>query len=187
MENLNKNALNNGIILAILNVAAQLIVYYAFPSIIGSLTYSLSLTLVSLIIYIVFTVDLKKKIGGFWSFKEALRGIFLMSLAGNLITNVFMFVFFKFIESDAYDKVSQIVTQNAISNLEKFGVTEQAQVDKAVEQALKQIKSIYQPDLKSFLISIGTTILIGFVLSLIFAAIFKKNPPMFAPVDESES
>lgn len=187
MENLNKNAINNGIILAIINIAAQLIVYYAFPSIIGSLTYSLSLTVVSLLVYIFFTIDLKKKIGGYWSFKNALKGIFLMSLVGNLITNFFIFLFFKFIESDAYNKVSQIVTQNAISNLEKFGVTDQDKVDKAVDQALKQIKSIYQPDLKSFLISIGTTILIGFVMSLIFAAIFKKNPPMFAPTEESES
>ncbi|MBD3750419.1 MAG: DUF4199 domain-containing protein [Sphingobacteriales bacterium] len=187
MENLNKNAINNGIILAVISIAAQLIVYYAFPSIIGSLTYSLSLTLISLLIYIVFTIDLKKKIGGYWSFKDALKGIFLMSLLGNLITNLSMFVFFKFIESDAYDKVSQIVTQNAISNLERFGVTDQNQVDQAVDQALKQIKSIYQPDFKSFLISIGTTILIGFVMSLIFAAIFKKNPPMFAPTEESES
>ena len=186
MENLNKQAINNGVILGLLSLAVQIIIYYAFPSVIGSITFSIGLSLFSLALYIFFTLDLRKKIGGLWTFKDALKGIFVMSLIGNLISTVSNFIFFKFIETGAYDKLAPIVEEQAIANLEKFGVTDQDAIDKGVEQALAQIKSVYQPDLKSFFITLGTVVLVGFILSLIFAAIFKKNPPMFAPIEETD-
>lgn len=186
MENLNKQAINNGVILGILTVALQLIIYYAVPSVIGSITFSIGLSIFSLALYIFFTIDLRKKIGGLWSFKEALKGIFIMSLIGNLLSSVVNFVFFKFIETGAYDKIAPSVEAKAIENLEKFGITDQDAIDKGVEQALEQIKSVYQPDFKSFFITLGTVVIVGFIMSLIFAAIFKKNPPMFAPVEEAE-
>jgi hypothetical protein len=186
MENLNKHSINNGVILGILSLALQIIIYYAAPSIIGSITFSVVISIFSLLIYIFFTIDLKKKIGGFWTFKEALKGIFVMSLIGNALSSVANFVFFKFIEPDAFEKLSPSIEQQAIANLEKFGITDQKAIDAGVEQALAQVKSIYQPDLKSFAISFATIIIVGFIMSLIFAAIFKKNPPMFAPVEEND-
>jgi hypothetical protein len=186
METLNKHAINNGVILGILSVALQIIIYYAAPSIIGSFTFSIVLTIFSLLIYIFFTIDLKKKIGGFWSFKEALKGIFIMSLVGNALSSVVNFAFFKFIETDAFEKLAPTIEQQAVANLEKFGVTDQKAIDAAVEQALAQVKSIYQPDLKSFAISFATIIIVGFIMSLIFAAIFKKEQPMFASTEEND-
>ena len=62
MENLNKQIINNGIILGILSVAMQIIIYYAFPSIIGSFSFSIIFAIFSLLLYIFFTLDLKKKI-----------------------------------------------------------------------------------------------------------------------------
>ena len=97
MENLNKQIINNGIILGILSVAMQIIIYYAFPSIIGSFSFSIIFAIFSLLLYIFFTLDLKKKVGGYWTFKEALKGIFVMSLIGNSLSSVVNFVFFKFL------------------------------------------------------------------------------------------
>lgn len=186
MENLNKQIINNGIILGILSVAMQIIIYYAFPSIIGSFSFSIIFAIFSLLLYIFFTLDLKKKVGGYWTFKEALKGIFVMSLIGNALSSVVNFVFFKFIETDAFEKLAPSIEQQAMANLEKFGVTDQKAIDAGVEQALSQVKSIYQPDLKSFAISFASVIIVGFIMSLIFAAIFKKNPPMFTPVEEND-
>jgi hypothetical protein len=96
------------------------------------------------------------------------------------------FAFFKFIETDAFEKLAPTIEQQAVANLEKFGVTDQKAIDAAVEQALAQVKSIYQPDLKSFAISFATIIIVGFIMSLIFAAIFKKEQPMFASTEEND-
>jgi cell division protein FtsN len=57
-------------------------------------------------------------------------------------------------------------------------------LDEAVEKATESLKAQYMPSIGDFFKNLVIAILVGFVLSLIFAAIFKKNPPMFAPVEE---
>jgi len=186
MENLNKNAINNGIIIAVISIAIQLMTYYAAPSLLGSTWFGIGISLVSIVIYILFTIDLRKKIGGYWTFKEALKGIFVMSLIANVSATVFNFIFYKFIEPGAYDRVKGYVVEGLTTTFEKMGMTGD-KMDEAIEKATESLKAQYQPGPLDFLKNLGIAILIGFVMSLIFAAIFKKNPPMFAPVDETES
>ncbi|MBC7653455.1 MAG: DUF4199 domain-containing protein [Oligoflexus sp.] len=185
MDNLNKNAITNGIIIAVITIAIQLLTYYAAPQLLGATWYGIVISLLSLVIYIVFTLDLRKKVGGFWSFKQALTGIFIMSLVANVVSSVFNFVFYKFIEPDAYDRVKGYVADGLTATFEKMGLSGD-DMDKAIEKATESLKSQYQPSPLDFLKNIAIAILIGFVLSLIFAAIFKRNPPMFAPLEEAE-
>ncbi|OAQ39761.1 hypothetical protein A5893_09270 [Pedobacter psychrophilus] len=185
METLNKNAINNGIIIAVITIAIQLLTYYAAPALLGATWFGIATGLIVLVVYILFTIDLRKKIGGFWSFKQALTGIFIMSLVANVVSSVFNFVFYKFVEPDAYEKVKGYVTDGLTATFEKMGMSGDA-MDEAVEKATESLKSQYQPSPLDFLKNIAIAILIGFVLSLIFAAIFKRNPPMFAPVEEAE-
>ncbi len=185
MQNLNKTAINNGFVIAAVGIAIQLLLYYAAPNLLGSFVTGIVIWIILLVLYIIFTLDIRKKIGGFWSFKDALKGIFLMSLIANVSSSIFNFLFYKFVEPGAYDKVSGIITESTTSTLEKMGMS-QDQIDKGIEGALKSLKAQYQPSLLDFLKNIAIAILIGFVMSLIFAAIFKKNPPMFVPVDETD-
>jgi len=185
MDNLNKNAINNGIIIAVITIAIQLLTYYAAPQLLGATWYGIVISLLSLVIYIVFTLDLRKKVGGFWTFKQALTGIFIMSLIANAVSSVFNFVFYKFIEPNAYDKVKGYVADGLTATFEKMGMSGAA-MDDAIEKATESLKSQYQPGPLDFLKNIAIAILIGFVFSLIFAAIFKKNPPIFAPLEEAE-
>lgn len=186
MDNLNKNAINNGVIIAIISIAIQLIIYYAMPSLFGSVGTGIGIWVVLLIIYVLLTLDLRKKIGGFWSFKDALKGIFLMSLIANAGSAVFNFIFYKFLEPNAYDKIIGFVTEGLTGTYEKMGMS-QDKVDEAIAQVETSLKSQFQPSILDFLKTLGISILVGFVMSLIFAAIFKKNPPMFAPAEEAES
>jgi ABC-type polysaccharide/polyol phosphate export permease len=185
MDNLNKNAVNNGFIIAIITIAIQLLTYYAAPAMLGATWFGIATGLIILVIYILLTIDLRKKIGGFWSFKQALTGIFIMSLVANVTSSVFNFIFYKFIEPNAYDKVKGYVAEGLTATLEKMGMSG-ADMDKAIEKATESLKAQYQPSPLDFLKNIVIAILIGFVMSLIFAAIFKKNPPMFAPIEEAE-
>ncbi|MBU1373347.1 MAG: DUF4199 domain-containing protein [Bacteroidetes bacterium] len=186
MENLNKNAINNGVIIAIISIAIQVIMYYAMPSLFGSFATGIGIWAILLIIYVLLTIDLRKKIGGFWLFKDALKGIFLMSFIANAGSAIFTFIFYKFIEPNAYDKIVGFVTEGLTATYEKMGMS-QDKVDEAITQVEKSLKTQFQPDILDFLKSLGIAILVGFVMSLIFAAIFKKSPPMFAPAEEVES
>ncbi|HEX7367948.1 MAG TPA: DUF4199 domain-containing protein [Pelobium sp.] len=183
IKDLNKLALNNGIIIAVITIIIQLLTYYAAPNLLGATWYGILITLISLVIYIFFTLDLRKKVGGFWSFKEALSGVFIMSLVANLSSSIFNFLFYRFIEPGAYEKVKGYVADGITATFEKMGMSGDA-LDEAVEKATESLKSQYMPSIGDFFKNLVVAILIGFVLSLIFAAIFKKNPPMFAPVDE---
>ncbi|WP_017257796.1 DUF4199 domain-containing protein [Pedobacter arcticus] len=182
-KELNKFALSNGIIIAIITIAIQLVTYYAVPNLLGATWYGLMITLVSLGIYIFFAIDLRKKIGGYWSFKEALSGVFIMSLVANLASSVFNFVFYRFIEPNAYDKVKGYVADGMTGTFEKMGMSGDA-LDDAIEKATESLKSQYMPSIGDFFRNLVIAILVGFVLSLIFAAVLKKNPPMFSPVEE---
>jgi hypothetical protein len=186
MENLNKNAINNGVIIAIISIAIQVIMYYAMPSLFGSYVTGIGISCVLLVIYVLLTLDMKKKIGGFWTFKEALKGIFLMSFIANVGSSIFNFIFYKFIEPNAYDKIVGFVTEGLTSTYEKMGLS-QDKMDEALSQVEKTLKSQFQPSILDFIKALGIAILIGFIMSLIFAAIFKKNPPMFTPAEEAES
>lgn len=185
MENLNKLALNNGIVIGVIGLAFQILPFYAAPQLLGNTMFGIGVGLITLIIYIFFTIDLRKKIGGFWSFKDALKGIFIMSLVANVGSSIFNYLFYKFIEPGAYDKVVGIVSEGMASTYEKMGMSQDV-IDQAMEKVLEGLKSQYQPSPLDFIKNLGIIILVGFVVSLIFAAIFKKNPPMFAQVEEEE-
>lgn len=185
MIDLNKNAINNGVIIAILMVAIQLITYYAAPQLLGATWYGIVITLVSVIVYVLFTFDLRKKIGGYWSFKDALKGIFIMSLIANVVTSVFNFVFYRFIEPDAYEKVKGYVVEGMTATFEKMGMSGD-KLDEAVEKTAESLKSQYMPSPLDFIKNLVIAIIVGFIISLIFAAIFKKEPPMFAPSTDNQ-
>lgn len=181
---LKKNAINNGVIIAILMIAIQLLTYYAAPQLLGATWYGIVITLVSVVIYVLFILDLRKKIGGFWSFKEALKGIFIMSLIANLASSVFNFIFYRFIETGAYEKIKGYVVDGMTSTFESMGLSGD-KLDEAVEKTAESLKSQYMPTPVDFLKNLVIAIMVGFVLSLIFAAIFKKETPLFAPVEEA--
>ena len=182
---INRLALNHGLAIAVITIFIQLITYYAAPNLLGATWYGIVITLATIGVYVFFAMDLRKKIGGYWTFKEALSGIFVMSLVANVASSVFNFVFYRFVEPGAYDKVKGYVADGMTETFEKMGMSGDA-LDEAIESASESLKSQYMPSFTDFFKNIAIAILVGFVLSLIFAAILKKNPPMFAQNDETE-
>lgn len=182
-KNLNQSAANNGLAVGALSFIIGILIYYISPGLMGSTSFGILMLLVSLGLYVYFTIDLRKKIGGFWSFREALRGIFLMAFIAGLVAALGNFVFYKFIEPGAYDKISGIVSENLYSTYEKFGMDEET-IEKTMEKVMEGMKSQFNPSFMDLLKTLGTGVLIQFVMSLIFAAIFKKEEPIFVSTNE---
>lgn len=183
MDTANKNAVTNGLIIAIINIAIQIVVYYAMPQLFGEMYFSGILMALNILIYVLFTLDLRRKNGEFWPFKVALKAIFLMSLVANTASLVFTSLFYKFIEPGAYNKIIVIITDNVTALYEKMGLNED-QIAKALKDVEKQFQSQYNPSLIDFIKSLAISILVAFAMSLLYAAIFKKNPPIFKPIDD---
>ena len=185
LQNLNKAASTNGIAIGILSTAIGVVTFYMFPSLLGSILFGIGTLVISLVIYVFFTLDLRKKIGGIWSFREALKGIFLMAFIAGILNSVANFAFYKFVEPNAYDKISGYMEAGMTSTLENMGMN-QDQIDEAISQQSEGIKAQYDPTPMQFFKNIGTAVLVQFVMSLIFAAIFKKEEPVFASIDDEE-
>lgn len=182
-KNLNQLAANNGLIIGALSFVIGILIYYVSPGLMGSTAFGIGMLLISLGFYIYFTLDLRKKIGGFWSFREAMRGIFLMAFIAGLVGALGNFVFYKFIEPGAFDKISGIVSESLYSTYEKFGMDEET-IEKTIEKVMEGMKSQFNPSFTDLLKTLGTSVLVQFIMSLIFAAIFKKEQPVFAPTEE---
>jgi hypothetical protein len=183
-ESINSVAKSNGIIIGVISIMIHILTYYIAPDMLGSIMFGITIGLISLGIYIYFTLDMRKKIGGYWTFKEALRGIFLMAFIANLMVMIVVsFLFYKLLEPDALQKISGFVIPNITSTYEKMGMN-QDQIDEALVKVSQSLKSQFDGDAMDFLKNFGMSILVQFILSLIFAAIFKKNQPVFAPIEE---
>jgi hypothetical protein len=178
MESLNKTASTNGLIIGIITSAVGIVVYYVMPSMMGSISFGVGVGLLSLLLYIVFTLDLRKKVGNYWSFREALKGIFLMAFVAGVVNMLINLIFYKFIEPGAYEKIAGYVGDSMTQNFERFGM-DQEKIDQAVAQGLQRLKSQFNPGVMDIFKNLTMQILVQFVMSLIFAAIFKKEHPIF--------
>ncbi|MFA6946137.1 MAG: DUF4199 domain-containing protein [Pedobacter sp.] len=185
LENVNKAASTNGVIIGILSTAIGVVTFYVFPSLLGSMSFGIASLIISLLIYIFFTLDLRKKVGGFWSFREALKAIFMMAFIAGLVYSVANFVFYRFVEPGAFEKISGFMESGMSQTFENMGM-EQEKIDEAVAKQIEGMKAQYDPSPAQFFKNLGIAVIVQFVMSLIFAAIFKKEAPVFVSGTEEE-
>ena len=101
-----------------------------------------------------------------------------MAFISGLVSIIFNFIFYKFIEPGAYEKIAVHITEGLTSTFENLGM-QQEQIDEAVEKQLEAMKGQFDPTFTDLAKNFGIAILVQFIMSLIFAAIFKKEQPVF--------
>lgn len=181
--NAKKIALNNALIWAAINLIIFLLVYYAAPSLLGNFGWGFIQIAIGIGLAIYFTLDLRKKIGGYWSFKEALGNIFLMFIVQVVIITLFTTAFAKWIEPSYADTMREI-TLNATTKMAETFSSDQEVIDKMIEEAEKNIEKQVNPGVMDVVQGLAIAAIFYFIGALIFAAIFKRNAPVFAPIEE---
>jgi len=135
--------------------------------------------LVPLVIAGIFCSDLRKKLGGYWTFKQATTAIFMMMFVSYAITYLGANILFgKIIEPHMVEKTQTAVIGATTQMMEKQGV-DQAKIDDQTEKMQKQFEMQTDASPVKVLTGIAVSLIFIFVLALIFAAIFKKDPPLF--------
>lgn len=183
--NAKRVAVNNALIWAAINIIIFLLVFYAAPSLMGNFAYGLIQLAIGIGLAIYFTLDLRKKIGGYWSFREALSHIFLMFIVQVVIVTLFTTAFAKWIEPSYADTMREI-SLNATTRMAETFSSDQDQIDKIIEEAEKNIEKQVNPGLMDVLQGLAIGAIFYFVGALIFAAIFKRERPVFAPVSDED-
>jgi hypothetical protein len=106
-----------------------------------------------------------------------------MALVAIVVSTAVNYVFYKFVEPDAFAKISGFIEEGMTKTFENMGMDADA-ADAEVAKAVERMKGQFDPTPLQVLQNLGIGILIALVMSLIFAAIFKKEAPIFAPVED---
>jgi hypothetical protein len=149
-------------------------VIYAFILLAANLEQNTALSLLSLIILIggIFLAhkNYKDNNGGFMSYGQGLGIGTLVSLIAGLLGSIFRYVYMSFIDPSA----AQRAIDQARAKLEEAGTMSDAQIDQAVQMSQR-----FSSGPMGVVIGIIMSAIVGFLLSLIIAAITKHNRPEF--------
>jgi hypothetical protein len=127
---------------------------------------------------IAFVLWLRTTVGGYWNLKQATTGIFFMFYMASLINYIGYDIAFTHIISPATVQKAGENTVNVYEQaqrLTKVPNKEAQETIKSMRASLKQGYVITPATVVSYLI---TSVLLIFVISLVFAALFKREPPV---------
>ena len=181
-----KQILLLGVYLGLINVALSVIVY-VFDLAVTSMFAGAIIGIVIFFINVLLLVIFGRKIrvvfcSGTIKYKHAFLNAIIMVVVMALMSNVYGYAFYKWIDPGYQEHVKNETAQNLAYFLNKQGIPEK-EIDKKIE------KIIDQPDLSAeklvgheFLRDLG----FGLIFSLIAAAMVKKNPDPFSEVPNIE-
>ncbi len=186
-NNVKKKAIINGVILGIISLVLSIISLYFSKTATSIITSSIINIIVNYAIFIalavVFILQLRKAIGGYWNFSTALKNIFIMlavtATVGVIGISVFNLVY-PTLQVEAIEN-----TQNLTIEMLEANNTPDEQIDKTIELLDQQKEALGSLSIGQTLKGLVVSLLLYFVLALIFAAIFKKEKPMFNTANSS--
>jgi hypothetical protein len=148
-------------------------VIYSFILFIAEVSENQALTSASYLILIVGIVlahqHFKKENGGYMRYSQGLGIGSLLSVIVGLLSGIFMYIYIKFIDSSTMERMRDI----QVAELEKRNMTEEQ-----IEQAMAITDKMMGPEMLVVWVIVGTLFL-GFILSLIIAAITKRTRPEY--------
>jgi len=177
-----KQSITYGIYLGVIALVLGIITMYISKSTTSLVVlYGISAVL-NLVVFIgvtvFFSINLRKGYGGYWSFSQALKSIFIMLAFATLISSVGSFLFTKYIEPTIQEEVMNNTSSLTIEMMENSGANDD-QIDEVIAKLDEAKASISNISFSQFFKGFGITLISYFVLALILAAIFKREKPVF--------
>lgn len=149
-------------------------VIYSFILLAANLEQNTALSLLSLVILIVGIFlahkNYKEANGGFMSYGQGLGIGTIVSIIAGLLGGIFRYVYMEFIDPAA----TQRAIDQARAKLEEAGNMSDAQIDQAVQMSQR-----FSSGAMGLVFAIIGSAIIGFLITLIIAAVTKHNRPEF--------
>ena len=181
-KQLRKDAIIKGIILGAIVLTLSIFSFYF----ITGLTKNMSLivggpyifsVILPVTITTLFCMNMRKKIGGYWTFRQAVTGIFIMFLISYAILTIGRdLVFAKFIKPDMVQKTEAVMLNVRYQSLKMSGASDK-EIKSQEDELRKEIELQKNPGVMPIVQNYMINMIMLFVLAIIFAAIFKKEPP----------
>jgi len=171
-ESVKKYGLQFGLYITLINTFYIIVGYSVDLNILVSAWGGISLFVLSLTLLIVATIQARKEMGGFISFKDAfstfMTGFVVYSLANILVS----YVLFSVVDPEAAIQLKEITIQTMADRLQSLGVPE-ADLDAAIEE----MQNTEQYSISNLLKGFGTSFVTYAIIGLIVSAVVKKKEP----------
>ena len=184
-QRIRQNAVKFGLLLGAILLTLTIISFYTITRltaaalwfIIAPILFSFIIPIVSVVL-ICFTV--RKRIGGYWNMRQATTGIFIMFIIAYAIqTGGRDLIFAKLIEPQMVQK-----TEDAFLKANTFIKTQGGAKPQQIADSEIEIKKEFEDQkhvsVAGVIQGIFISIILVFVLALIFGALFKREPPLYA-------
>jgi hypothetical protein len=188
---LRKNSIIKGIILGVILLAGSIFSYYLITSltqtpwliIFGPYFFAI---LVPLFATIGFCMDMRRRLGGYWSLRQAVTAIFIMFITCYVLLSIGRdLVFARVIEPDMAPKTEAVMIRVKGQALKAGGASD-AEVKTQITDLKKEFTTDNSTDAGTIIQSYLFNFIMLFALAVIFGAIFKKPAP-YVVVEEIDS
>ncbi|MFT5595645.1 MAG: hypothetical protein ACI8QH_000427 [Flammeovirgaceae bacterium] len=168
---MNKNALNLGITMGVLGILIFLLMVVLEPGMIGLSMLGILGFILAIVLPVIFIRKERERNGGFITLGEAFKFSFVGLLIGGAIGIVFQMLYIQVIDPNFGEHMTA-------QTLEMTNGFMGSMDDETREQTLRQVEadSLERYTLVGQIKSFGIGVIIYAVISLILAAILKKNP-----------
>ena len=168
-----------GVVILVLHIASYLVmVKVSTPLWVTAFSPLIFTNVLPIIAAVLLCLNLREKIGGYWHFRQAASGIFVMFLVSYLI---FFFGFLLF--SKVIEPATDLNLENKIEATKAAIRKEQGVSLQHIEQETKTLRKDYTDRQNSgvlgFVQSFGIVVVLLFLASMIFGALFKNDPPVY--------
>ncbi len=123
-----------------------------------------------LVFYCVAGIQQRKAMGGYITFKDAFQAIFVVIVISSIITAIYSFVYFKWIDPGVMDQLKE----QTLSSMEKWG----APTD-SIDEAAENFDKGKDGSVGTMLLNLCKGLIISSIFGFICAAIVKKKKPEF--------
>ena len=118
-------------------------------------------------------IEARQQAGGYISFQEVLKSVFTTYIIMTVASTIMQYVMYKFVDPGLIDVTKQI----AMEGMEKMkGILGEEGYEEAMEQMETQD---FAPSIRQSLRGLAFSIILGFGVSAIFAAIIKRKQPEY--------
>ena len=179
--------LKNGLIYGLLSIVYLMITYIMGIEIMTSIWNTVVQIIVFFGLFVYIGLEARKAFGGYVTFGDAFKSIFLSFALGAFLTLLFNFVLNTMIDPELPGKVFDEGIVTAISMMEKLGMSED-EVEKVYAEMVSKKEDVYDSfTLTGFLLSYVYFLFGGAIGAALAGLIVKKSDPNpFAEVENSE-
>jgi len=175
-------AFRKGLIIGGIIVALSLILWLIDPLMQYTNTMVSLIPLVLVIVlFVVFGLEIRKAVNGYWSFGEAFKALFIMSVCVSVLSILFHYILFNFIDPTLTQRVLEAVSAKITESLSNAGMS-QDKIDEVTQSMGDKFNATPMSELRN----LGVGIVIYAVIDLIIAASIKKNPPLALITDDEQ-